>query len=91
MKVLRFLNPAKIFIVILTIVLFVVAVFVKGFTSDLLLEIAVFLVSAKLVLMAQNNAETNHRLEQQLVEIRGLMERISPGREESNLLTKAES
>lgn len=91
MKVLRFLNPAKIFIAILTIVLFVVAVFVKGFTSDLLLEVAVFLVSAKLVLMAQNNAETNHRLEQQLVEIRGLVERISPGREGSNLLTRAES
>ena len=34
-----------------TLVLFVVALFVKGLTHDLLLEAGVFLVSAKLVIM----------------------------------------
>src|SRR5262249_43185981 len=43
------------FIVVITFVLFTVAVFVKGFTHELLLEVAVFLVSVKLILMGQKS------------------------------------
>ena len=42
-----------------TLVLFVVALFEKGFTHDLLLEAAVFLVSAKLVLLAYKASVNN--------------------------------
>jgi len=41
--------------VIITFVLFAVALFAKGFTHDLLLEAGVLLVSVKLILMAYRN------------------------------------
>ena len=39
-------------IIAVTFVLFVVALFAKGLTHDLLLEVGVFLVSVKLIVMA---------------------------------------
>lgn len=42
----------SIVIIVITFVLFVTALFVKGMTQDLLLEAGVFLVSLKLILMA---------------------------------------
>jgi hypothetical protein len=43
-------------VIALTLVLFVAALFSKGFTHDLLLEAGVFLVSVKLILMAYRNS-----------------------------------
>jgi len=43
-------------IIIVTFVLFTVALFTKGFTHDLLLEAAIFLVSVKLIIMAYHNS-----------------------------------
>jgi len=43
-------------IVIITFVLFVLALFTKGFPHDLFLEAAVFLVSVKLILIGYNNS-----------------------------------
>ena len=52
----------------LTLVLFLAALIIKGFTHDLLLEAGVFLVSVKLILMSHKNSElaieTEHRLEE---------------------------
>lgn len=67
-------DPAAIVVIVLTLVLFIVALFVNGFTHDLLLEAAVFLVSAKLILMAKANGETEWRLESQLEEIKASLE-----------------
>jgi len=39
-------------VIAITLILFVTALFVKGFTHDLLLESAVFLVSVKLILLS---------------------------------------
>ena len=39
-------------ILLITLVLFIAALFVKGFTHDLLLEAGVFLVSVKVIMMA---------------------------------------
>ena len=47
----------------LTLALFVVALFVKGLTHDLLLEAGVFLVSVKLVLMNYKNSLAMRTLE----------------------------
>jgi hypothetical protein len=69
-------DPAAIVVIALTLVLFIVALFVNGFTHDLLLEAAVFLVSAKLILMAKANGETERRLELQLVEIKDLLQSL---------------
>jgi hypothetical protein len=73
MKVLKSSDPWSIIIIVLTVGLFVLALFLKGFTHDLLLESGVFLVSAKLILMAKSNAETERRLEQHLNQIKELL------------------
>lgn len=44
-------------VLLTTLVLFIVALFVKGFTRDLLLEAAVFLVSVKLIIMSYTNSK----------------------------------
>ena len=54
----------------LTLVLFVVALFAKGLTHDLLLEAGVFLVSVKLILAAYKNSVSNQRVLALLKEIR---------------------
>jgi hypothetical protein len=54
------LDLGSIIIILITFVLFVTALFVKGFTHALLLEAGVFLVSVKVIMMAyQNNMHTN--------------------------------
>jgi hypothetical protein len=54
----------------LTLVLFITALFTKGFTHDLLLEAGVFLVSVKLILVAYKNSVSNQRILTILQEIR---------------------
>ncbi len=44
-------DTPTVIVIIVTFVLFAVALFVKGFTHDLLLEAGVFLVSVKLMLL----------------------------------------
>jgi hypothetical protein len=66
-----------------TLVLFVVALFEKGFTHDLLLEAAVFLVSAKLVLLAYKASVNNDVLAGQLAEMSRSLTRIEQSLERS--------
>ena len=63
-------DPWAMVVIVLTVGLFGLALFLKGFTHDLLLEAGVFLVSVKLILMAKKNSRTEERLEQHLVEIK---------------------
>lgn len=65
----KYSDPMATAVIALTVVLFVAAVFLKGFTHDLLLEAGVFLVSVKLILMSKKNAEIESRMEQRLDEI----------------------
>ncbi len=53
-------------VIVITFVLFFLALFSKGFTHDLLLEAGVFLVSIKLILMAYKNSVTSKELLGQL-------------------------
>jgi hypothetical protein len=62
-------DPWSLIVIILTLVLFAVALMKKGFTHDLLLEAGVFLVSAKLVLMSYKLSVTMVNLQQQVEEI----------------------
>jgi hypothetical protein len=66
-----------------TLVLFVVALFEKGFTHDLLLEAAVFLVSAKLILLAYKASVNNDALAGQLAEMSRSLTRIEQSLERS--------
>lgn len=60
-------DPWSLVVIILTFVLFIIALFIKGVTHDLLLEAGVFLVSLKLILMSHKNSvlaqETEERLD----------------------------
>lgn len=53
----KYLGPGTIVIILTTLVLFTAALFVKGFTHDLLLEAAVFLVSVKLIILSYRNSK----------------------------------
>lgn len=57
-------------VITITFVLFVVALFTKGFTHDLLLEIGVFLVSVKLILMAYKNSVISKELLSELNKVK---------------------
>ena len=72
----KYLDGTSWIIVIITLVLFVTAVFVKGFGHDLLLEAGVFLVSVKLILMSYKHNVTNERLSGRLQELAALLARI---------------
>ena len=54
-------------------VLFAAALFVKGFTHDLVIEAGVLLVSIKLILMVQRNARSEENLERHLLRIEELL------------------
>ena len=70
--------------VVLTLVLFVAALFVKGFTHDLLLEAGVFLVSVKLVLMSYKSSVATDAIREELCAIRGTLQAERAGPEVPN-------
>jgi hypothetical protein len=60
-------------VMIITMVLFVGAIFIKGITHDLLLETGVFLVSVKLMIMSYKNGKSNAEMKIELNEIKELI------------------
>jgi hypothetical protein len=62
-----------ILVIIITGLLFIVALFVKGFTHGLLLEAGVLLVSIKLIMMAYRNSLNYEELKKELHEIKTLL------------------
>jgi flagellar motor component MotA len=62
-------------IIIITFVLFTMALFTKGFTHALLLEAGVFLVSVKLILMAYNNSVNVKSFQKEIKEIKELLKK----------------
>ena len=60
-------------VVVITFILFIGALFTKGFTHDLLLEAGVFLVSLKLIIMSYKNSLYIRNLQQELIEIKNLL------------------
>jgi len=60
--------------IVLTLALFVAALFVKGFTHDVLLEAGVFLVSVKLVLMHYKSEVATDAIRAELAAIRKAVE-----------------
>jgi putative effector of murein hydrolase len=69
----RYLDTGTIIVIIITIILFVFALFLKGFTKDLLLEAGVLLVSVKLILMAYRTSTNYHDIKKELDEIKELL------------------
>ncbi len=63
------IDRASTFTVIVTTILFVIAIFEKGFTHELLLEAGVFLVSVKLILASAKTDIATKKVQEQLDEI----------------------
>lgn len=72
-KLVAYHDPWSITVIVVTFLLFLTALFIKGVPHDLLLESGVFLVSLKLIMMNHKNAEASKGLEQRLDEIRELL------------------
>jgi hypothetical protein len=69
-RMLKRMDIWSLIVVLLTFVLFAIALaLVKGFTHDLLLEGGVFLVSAKLIIMAHKSAVHTEMMEERLDQI----------------------
>jgi len=70
------LDPASWAVLLITLVLFVTALFVKGLGHDLLLEAGVFLVSVKLIMMMYKTSVTSRHIEAELADIRATLARL---------------
>jgi Na+-translocating ferredoxin:NAD+ oxidoreductase RnfE subunit len=68
------MDPVSMVVIVLTLVLFVAALFVNGFTHQLLQECGVFLVSVKLIVMSHKNGVSARRAEERLANIQNLLQ-----------------
>ncbi len=62
----KILDRGSLAVTLVTLVLFVAALFVKGFTHDLFLEVGIFLVSVKIIMMAYKNSVATSQLSDKL-------------------------
>ncbi len=69
----------SVLVITITLILFVVALLVKGFTHDMLLEAGVFLISVKLILMSYKNSVLAIRTEEHLEQIHALLRNMQGG------------
>ena len=67
----KHVDLGSILIIVITFVLFVLALLFTGFTHDILLEAGVFLVSVKLIIMAYKENISSSRIE---LELKGIKE-----------------
>jgi hypothetical protein len=79
----HYFDIGSLLVILLTLVLFVAALYYTGFTHDLLLEAGVFLVSVKLILMSYKNTVASIELKAELAEIRSLLEDLQKSRSQS--------
>jgi hypothetical protein len=69
-----YFDPLSMVVIVLTLLLFGIALFVKGFTHELLQECGVFLVSVKLIMMSHKNAVSARVAEERLAKIQDLLQ-----------------
>lgn len=64
-------------VIIITFILFAIALVTQGFTHDLFLEAGIFLVSVKLILMGYRISVTNESIKEELGDIKRILENSS--------------
>jgi hypothetical protein len=69
----KYFDTGTISVIMVTGLLFIVALFVKGFTHELLLEAGVLMVSIKLIMMAYRNSLNYEELKKELHDIKTLL------------------
>ncbi len=70
----KYFDAGSLIVISITFILFVIALFTKGFTHDILLEAGVFLVSVKLILMNYKNGNQYKSMLEELGSIRRILE-----------------
>lgn len=75
MDVNDYFDTGSIVVIVITLVLFLLALFTKGFTHDLFLEAGVFLVSVKLILMGYRNSVVSKAILAELNDIKITLEK----------------
>jgi hypothetical protein len=73
----KFLDVGSWIVALLTLGLFIAALFVKGVTHDLFLEAGVFLISVKVVAMAYKNSVEVNQLNAKLDQVLAVLEKKS--------------
>jgi len=71
----KHIDGGSLVVILITLVLFVAALFEKGFSHDMLLEAGVFLVSVKLIIMSYKSTRLSTELKERLDEIHGALRR----------------
>lgn len=69
----KYLSTADLVVIIITFILFTVALFVKGFTHDLLLEAGVLLVSVKIIMMNYKLYTSSSKITEKLSSIEDML------------------
>jgi hypothetical protein len=72
----RHLDNASTATLVVTLVLFAIALFTTGFTHDLLLEAGVFLVSVKLILAGYKHDYHSHEIIKRLDQLQAQLNRL---------------
>ncbi len=65
----QYFDYGSLMVIVITFVLFVIALFAKGFTHDLLLEAGVFLVSVKIIMIGYKSSKEHERILKELQDI----------------------
>ncbi len=65
----QYFDYGSLVVIVITFVLFVIALFAKGFTHDLLLEAGVFLVSVKIIMVGYKSSKEHERILKELQDI----------------------
>jgi len=71
-------DPPSLLVITVTAALFLLALLIKGFTHDMLLEAGVLMISIKLILMAYKNSVAMLSILTELKNVRALLERQLP-------------
>lgn len=71
----KYLSKADLVVIIITFVLFIVALFVKGFTNALLLEAGVLLVSVKIIMLSHKSHIYNEKILKEIEELKKSLHR----------------
>ena len=66
-------DMGSLIVIVITFILFVMALFFTGLTHALLLEVGVFLVSVKLILMAYKSSVSSAKIESELQKIKEIL------------------
>ena len=73
----KYLSAADLTVIAVTFILFVMALFTKGFTHDLFLEAGVLLVSIKIIMMNYKNIISNKAILKELDDIKKTLSELN--------------